>query len=301
MNVKLQEYILKIAEFGSITKAAEQLFITQSALDQQLLKLEKELGITLFNRSKNDMTLTEAGTVYVKYAREIVSLKQEAYNRINDIADRKSGTLLIGLMPERGMNMFINIYPEFYREYPDVKIIPREIGVAHQLEMLNNDMLDMGFIATSKVTEPKLQTIPIMEEKLVLAVPKSHALASRANPQGEDLAPIDLSLFKDDTFVCIFQESTQRRLIDPLFESAGFKPNILLETASNKTMISMVEKGLACCIGPEYYTRGNSGIACFSLGGESSWYTQVCYKKNRYLSQAAQHLIQLAKYYSNSY
>ena len=79
MDVKQMTYILTIAQEGGISKAAAKLFITQSALDQQLLKLEHELGTRLFFRSRSSFALTEAGRVYVEYARRMLELKNEAY------------------------------------------------------------------------------------------------------------------------------------------------------------------------------------------------------------------------------
>ena len=75
MDVKQMTYILTIAQEGGISKAAAKLFITQSALDQQLLKLEHELGTRLFFRSRSSFALTEAGRVYVEYARRMLELK----------------------------------------------------------------------------------------------------------------------------------------------------------------------------------------------------------------------------------
>ena len=75
MDLKQIEYIVKIAETGNITRAAEQLFVTQSALNQQLLKLENALGIKLFYRRKHDLTPTDAGKVYLKYGRQMLIKK----------------------------------------------------------------------------------------------------------------------------------------------------------------------------------------------------------------------------------
>ena len=83
MDVKQMTYILTIAQEGGISKAAAKLFITQSALDQQLLKLEHELGTRLFFRSRSSFALTEAGRVYVEYARRMLELKNEAYRIIH--------------------------------------------------------------------------------------------------------------------------------------------------------------------------------------------------------------------------
>ena len=87
MDLKQIEYILKIAEEQNITHAAEKLFITQSALNQQLLKLEKELGTPLFYRSRTDWHPTPAGEIYLNAAKDILLIKKNAYNQIHDLSD----------------------------------------------------------------------------------------------------------------------------------------------------------------------------------------------------------------------
>ena len=97
MDTKQIEYILKIAEENNITRAAEKLFISQSALNQQLLKLEQELGTPLFHRSRTNWGLTEAGKIYVEGAKAMLSIKKETYNRIYDVSNIQKGKLTIGL------------------------------------------------------------------------------------------------------------------------------------------------------------------------------------------------------------
>lgn len=108
MDLKQIEYIVKIDDEHSITRAAEKLFVTQSALNQQLLRLEKELGAPLFHRSKVDMRPTEIGQVYLDNAREILRIKQRTYNLINDMTDAKKGRLSIGFTPRPRQR---NVYP----------------------------------------------------------------------------------------------------------------------------------------------------------------------------------------------
>ena len=296
MNTKLMEYIVKISETSSITKAAQQLFITQSALDQQLIKLEKELGVKLFNRVKNNFSLTEEGNIYVSYAKQIIDLKKEAYTIIDDIAERNAGVLHIGLTPERGIKMFVAVYPDFYHRYPGVTVVPREINVMRQLEMIRQNTLDFGFVAIPKnnVPIPGMNHISIITEDFVLAIPKVHPLASMAAPDSCPFTRIELSFFKDDSFVLMFKESTQRVLIDQLFKDAAFSPNIIFETSSNNTIISMVEAGLGCSILPRYYTRKSEKIVYFSLDGNITLELIACYKHKKYLSKAAHSFIELA-------
>ena len=115
MDTRQMEYIIQISEERSITKAAEKLFITQSALNQQLQKLEKELGLPLFVRTRSDWHLTPAGEIYINTARQILNLKKDAYSQIQDLKESGNRRISLGLIPERGVNMFTAIYPEFHR------------------------------------------------------------------------------------------------------------------------------------------------------------------------------------------
>lgn len=96
METRQISYMLAIAETGSVTKAAEGLFITRSALDQQLLKLERELGAWLFHSARNRLVPTEAGEIYLRYARRMLGLKEEAYRIIQDLAARAADAILPG-------------------------------------------------------------------------------------------------------------------------------------------------------------------------------------------------------------
>lgn len=290
-------YILTIAEEGGITKAAGKLFITQSALDQQLLKLENELGTQLFYRARNNFSLTAAGKVYVEYAKKMVALKNEAYRIIHDLADRQRGTLSVAFAPERGMEMFLSVYPSFYDTYPEINVVPREIGVRRQLEMLQSDELDLGFLSMKEEVIPGLVCTTLLREEFVLIAPLSHPLSKLAAPDGAPLTVLESGMLRELTFCLMYRESTQRDVIDPLFEKNGFKPNLFLETASNRANVSMVRKGLCCSIVPYFYVKHIPDIALFRLDLRPAWSMSVCYRRNRYLSKAEQHFIQLAEAY----
>lgn len=297
MDVKQMNYILAIARAGGISKAAKQLFITQSALDQQLLKLEKELGTQLFARSRSHVALTPAGKVYVDYAQRIVALKDEAYRIIHDMAERQRGTLSLAFAPERGMEMFVDVYPQFYQAYPEIGVIPQEMQVEQQLVMLQEDKLDLGFISHSEKELPGLSCIPLLREEFLLIVPLSHPLARQAAPEGEPLATLPLSCLRDLAFSLIYRQSTQREVIDPLFQRQGLQPALFMETGSNRANISVVRNGLCCSIVPYYYVGEDRTVARFRLEGKPSWWVSVCSRRGHYLTKAAQHFIRLAQEY----
>ena len=299
MDLKQIEYIVKIDDEHSITRAAEKLFVTQSALNQQLLRLEKELGAPLFHRSKVDMRPTEIGQVYLDNAREILRIKQRTYNLINDMTDAKKGRLSIGFTPGRGSEMFTHVYPSFHQAYPNVIVEPHELSVHRQQQMISQGNLDFGFQTLSERQRTDSEYIKLGEEEIFLLVPSIHPAAEQLAATQTASAPFpiaNLTLFQYEPFVLMYKESTIRAITDEIFRKSGFTPNVLFETASNNTVLSMIEANLCCGVVPEYYVRRlPKGISCFAFPTHPSWDIVANYRKNGYLSEAAKYFIELVR------
>ena len=299
MDLKQIEYIVKIDDEHSITRAAEKLFVTQSALNQQLLRLEKELGAPLFHRSKVDMRPTEIGQVYLDNAREILRIKQHTYNLINDMTDAKKGRLSIGFTPGRGSEMFTHVYPSFHQAYPNVIVEPHELSVHRQQQMISQGNLDIGFQTLSERQRTDSEYIKLGEEEIFLLVPSIHPAAEQLAATQTASAPFpiaNLTLFQYEPFVLMYKESTIRAITDEIFRKSGFTPNVLFETASNNTVLSMIEANLCCGVVPEYYVRRlPKGISCFAFPTHPSWDIAANYRKNGYLSEAAKYFIELVR------
>ena len=136
MDLRQIENIVAIEQEQSISKAAERLFLTQSALNQQLLRLEKELGIQLFERKKHAMIPTFAGKVYLATAHRMIDMKKETYKIIHDISNETAGEISVAYSPERGSLLFSHIYPTFRRRYPNVTFSIHEAHVKKMETML---------------------------------------------------------------------------------------------------------------------------------------------------------------------
>ena len=297
MDLKQIEYIVKIDDEHSITRAAEKLFVTQSALNQQLLRLEKELGAPLFHRSKVDMRPTEIGQVYLDNAREILRIKQRTYNLINDMTDAKKGRLSIGFTPGRGSEMFTHVYPAFHQSYPNVIVEPHELSVHRQQQMIAQGNLDIGFQTLSERQRNDSEYIKLGEEEIFLLVPSIHPAVEQLKAAQAVPYPIaNLALFQYEPFVLMYKESTIRAITDEIFRKSGFTPNVLFETSSNNTVLSMIEANLCCGVVPEYYVRRlPDGISCFAFASHPSWDIVANYRKNGYLSEAAKYFIELVR------
>lgn len=296
MDTRQIEYILKIAEENNITRAAGKLYITQSALNQQLLKLEKELGTPLFHRSRNNWHLTEAGEIYIQNARKMLQIKRDTYQMIQDLTEGKYGHLSVGFTAGRGASMFTAAYSAFHQQYPNITIVPRE-GVVRDLQrLISQGDLDIGFLTLTDKDRTNDVYETIYREELFLAIPSIHPAAHILPSSGESYATMDIRTVQHEPFVVMDRRSTMRTMVDQIFLDAGFEPQILFETGNNNTVLAMLQANLCCGILAYYYVKNiPQGITCFHLPNRPTWQFAACYKKDRYLSSAARGFIDLMK------
>lgn len=298
MDTKLIEYIIKIADEGSITKAAEKLFITQSALSQQLQKLEKEVGTPLFVRNKAAWAPTPEGRIYLENAREMLRIKQKTYTIIADMVNKHNGYLSVGMTPGRGFDMFSYVYPIFHDKYPEFTVEPRELSVKQQQDAVHKGELDIGFVTLNDAQKTGDEYIDLFKEEIYLALPDDYPL-SKEYLQSDDKYPtVPLTALQYEPFVMMYKESTIRKMVDQIFHDAGFTPTVLFETSSNMTILSMIKAHLACGLLPYHYVKQNpEGVRFFRLPFRPTWKVCVTYPKNAYLSKAAKDFIELVTEY----
>lgn len=297
MDLKQLEYILAIEEYGNISKAANALFISQSALNQQLIRLERELGMKLFYRDKRCLRPTQAGRIYLDNAKEIITIKKNTYSLLHDLEDSATGELRLGLTWEHGGDMFTEILPVFLKKHPKFSIKMFERSVAQQHQMILSDHLDLGCVMIQESDRIDANYIPIFREEILLAVPRSHPLANLASPMGKPLTYISLALFKEDLFSLIYQGSTMRTIVDQLFRNAGYQPKILFETSMNSILFKMVSQELCCAVFPQSYACPTDKMVCFRLEGAAYWDVCLVYPKGIRPGNACKDLIQLARQY----
>ncbi len=297
MDLKQLEYIVEIAKEKNITHAAEKLFISQSALNQQLLKLEKELGTQLFHRSRTDWRLTEVGEIYVENAKKILEIQKNTYNQIYDCIEQHKRKLTIGLTAGRGIELFTSIFSEFQKLYPNVIVEPKELSVYEQQKKIEKGELDLGFMTLSKEQRTKDNYIVLYSEEMVLITSKKHPFVNSKSAE----EPVNLFDLKKEPFVFMNKRSTNRDVIDEIFKNAGFEPKILFETTYTSSIVRAVEFNLCCAVVPHYYAKPeNKKLSYFRLKDYPSWDVAISYKKDSYLSKPAKAFIELAKkYYSD--
>ncbi len=286
MDLKQMENIMAIANKGSITRAAEGLFVTQSALNQQLLKLEKEIGLPLFERRNHSMVPTEAGRIYLDGAREILQIKENTYKRLSDLSEESHGSISIVYTPERGADMFADIYPVFHLLYPHIRFHTRELRNKQMEQLLMNKETDLACIVYTEDSKNRaFSYIGSVKEEIVLGMPASHPLACLAGENSAERLPeLDLRLLRDSDFVLAGADTGSSDIEAEIFDVAGFQPKVLYTASGSATRIRAVRSQLACAFFPAFYIDAEAPVVYFSVQPHKYWYSSVAYRKDSYLS-----------------
>ena len=243
IDFKELTYVVAIAKYQNITKAAESLYITQPTLSKFLQTLEKNLGQKLFRKLGNRFLLTYAGERYVSKAIEILNLKKELDQEMGDIIKNNAGSLKIAFPSMRGTYMLPCTLPIFHNLYPNVTldILEANSGILEQ-KILNGD-IDLAFF-NLPVRSADIDHEIISHEEVLLVLPSSHPLArSGISREGCKYPWMDLHLLKDDPFILQIPGQRTRHTVDQLLKANGLTPHIKLQTSNIHASVELASKG----------------------------------------------------------
>ena len=296
MDTRQMRYLIEIAEAGSINKAAEKLFISQSGLNQQLIRMEKELGATLFLRTTHSLKLTEAGSVVLSYAREMVKREEAMRMQVEDVLDGSVGSVRVNLAMDFGIELFCACFPLFHEKYPKISLELQDHIVYEQYDRLLKGKLDIGMVMIKTREIEEIAYVHLAYERFLLGVPADHFLSKYYLPTEDgDYHILDLSACRDYPFSLMFQGSTMRQVIDPYFEAAGYKPQVLFACRTNHVAAMMVSHGICLTILPESQIKSHPDIRWFRIPGEPTWESCMIYHKDKPPRKAGWYFIELAQ------
>ncbi|MEZ1319642.1 transcriptional regulator CynR, partial [Pseudomonas fluorescens] len=172
------QYFLAVAEHLSFTKAAAALHVSQPALSQQVKQLEEILGAQLFDRSGRTTRLTDAGDVYLVYARRAYQELREAQSAIHDVSDLSRGSLRVAVTPTFTTYLVGPLIEAFHSRYPKITLNLKELSQERIEELLSAGELDAG-IAFDEINTPDIAAVPLLKETLALMVSRRHPLAKQ--------------------------------------------------------------------------------------------------------------------------
>lgn len=294
MELKQLKYIVEIANERNISRAAKKLYISQSALNQQLLKLEKEIGTQLFLRSRTNCTLTAVGKIYIENAKKILNIKKDTYNIISDYLDDYKGEISIGLLADRGIYLFVSILDKMKQNYPNLKIIPLDLSVVEQEKMILDNKIDLGFMTLSNSQKKENNYISLYEEKFVIVCSKKNVYIDKLKLSIDE--KINLSRLKNMEFILIEKGTVTREITDKKFEEFQIEPRVLFETSYSRSIVTGIKSSNCFAILPFYYAASNlDELNIYEMENPIFWDVSISYKKGKYLTKPAKYFIQLSK------
>ncbi|WP_133531862.1 LysR substrate-binding domain-containing protein [Flavobacterium dankookense] len=247
MTITQLQYVLAVAEHKNFTLAAEKCFVTQPTLSMQIQKIEEELAIQIFDRTKKPIQLTEIGQKIVNQAKNIVN---EA-DRIHDIVEQQKGFIggefRLGIIPTvmpTLLPMFLN---NFIKKYPKVKLIIEELNTNEIISKLKNGHLDAA-IAVTPLEDEKIKEIVLYFEPFVAYVPENHSSFKKQEITIDDLDINEILLLQDGH---CFRDG-----ILNLCKNKGQNENnhFQIESGSFETLIKLADEGLGTTLLPYLHT-----------------------------------------------
>ena len=286
MDFTQLQYFQAVAETGSFTRAAERLHLTQSALSKSIARLEAEVGMHLFEREGNRITLNRFGQQFRKDSDQVLRQLSDCVRTVRDMAGLEQGDVRIAISKEVFLDHVIR---QFLIDYPKVSFHCYLLSTDQMRDALENGTIDLA-VTNNPPAGLGLLWQNLYEDKLEVLLAKDHPLA------GEPM--LRLEQLKDERFIVTNSNYNMDNIIRKLCLLAGFEPKIMYEGTSNDMPMHFIANGNAVMLTPHSISQGvvqmiprNTSILRIPLKDEYPEMRTtlgVSFKDGHYQSQATQ-------------
>ena len=256
MNLRDLKYVIEVAKTQNFARAAENCFVSQPALSMQIKKLEDELGVEIFERSRSSFLITKVGAEIIAKAELLLQQVDEIQQIAKNSHDPLGGELKIGAFPTLASYFFPGAIKKISKNFPKLKILLLEEKTDDLIAKLQNGEIDCAFLA-NPIAENNLEYEKIFSEKFLLATPKNHPLARKKKIQARDLKNQKLMLLEDGH--CLRNQALEACSMLGAFEDRAFKATSL------ETLRQMVIAGSGITLIPEIAVKKEDKIAYLNI------------------------------------
>ena len=300
MNFRKLSYVLAIAEYQNLTKAAEALYVGQPTLSKFLGSLEKELGLQLFRRAGNRYILTYAGERYVERASAILRMKEDLDTEMADIRKQDIGELKVAFAKMRYSYMLPDLLPAFHSRFPNVKINVLEGSSQENDSMLLSGQIEAAFYSKPSLTNPLIDYHTLAAEELLICTCPGHPLGKHAVPNPASPYPkLELSLLQDELVLMMNPQQRTRQIVDGILHDNKIQLNNVQYTPNIQAIIGLVARGYGVSFVFETHLKhraDTSPIECYSFGSPRTLCDFVAAtRKGSYLSHYLREFINLVR------
>lgn len=303
LNVREIEYILTIAGEGSVTKAAQRLFIAQPSLSQVLKRVETELGVSLFNRVKGRLKLTPEGEVFVSSGKEIMEIIRKLDEKFSVLSNAESGKLTVGVPYLLGTLVATCILPVYRERFPQIELQLVESSSTELEQLLMEGAIDICVIPLPF----KFNAFPyrmFLKSRMVLLASKNNDIRERSyrKASGDRFSYVDITSLDGEPFIIGHQGQRIRTINEAIFKKARITPRIVMTSRNQETIKRMVANDVGYTFIPEHYLEifgSFDYLDCYYLEPDVDfpWKVVVAYYDESHISTAMRHFLDITDDY----
>ncbi|MBN6204361.1 LysR family transcriptional regulator [Staphylococcus saprophyticus] len=290
MEIKQMKYFVEVVKNGGMTRASKHLYIAQSTISKNIKSIEDEFNVTLFDRRKKHIILTDIGQIFYDKCVEALAILDDLSLEMDDVTNIERGHIRLGVSAIMDVRLFTESLNQFHSMYPNVTYEVVEGGGKAVEFYLNNDEIDVG-ITTLPVDDDIYHAVPLYEEKLMLVVDKNSKYAKQSSVYLGDLKNERFIMFHDDYYIK-----------DQIIESCrkvGFHPKVVAKMAQITFIENMILDGIGVSILPESIVSIlNKDITGIEItGADVNWNLGIIWKKESYINYVTREWINFLKSY----
>ncbi len=265
MELRHLEYFVAVAAELNFSRAAQRIHVVQSALSASVGRLEKELGVELFDRSKRQIALTPAGRVFLEHAREVLHTAHRARIAVDAFRDQLTGTVTLGTLMSWGTLKLPAALEEFRRSNPLVTVQLRQsvTGSAGHLTAIADGRMDLALVSIASPGSQLVSLRELMREPMVFVCESTHPLADRRKVDITDLAGHDFIQFPTGWGI--------RQRLDKGFADAGVQPVSAYEVADYAITAELIRHRLAATVMPVSVANRFPDLRTVALRPAMTW------------------------------
>ncbi len=295
MNTRQLHYAVELSKSLNFSTTAKLLGITQPALSKQILHLEEEIGVKLFDRATLPLMLTPAGEHFIERVQSLLYHEDQLLKSMEEFKSGERGNLVIGISPFRATYLMPSLIKKIKDEFPNIKIVLNE----NTSDEIRNDAIDGKFdfaIVNLPVNDTLLDVTLLEPDTMVLAVPNEYLTLINKTAEA-NLEKIDFSTCSSLPFITVTQTQEMGIFFEEMCQNAKFIPNISAEVKSLTAALAMVNAGVGATVLPLQFLEGfekNNNISLFVIKNITRVRQPVIItKKGQYLSKQAKFAIDL--------
>jgi LysR family hydrogen peroxide-inducible transcriptional activator len=255
MEIHQLRYFVAVADEGNFSRAAAKVRVAQPSLSQQIRKLEAEVGQPLFDRLPRSVVLTEAGSCFIDYARQILASISDARRCVDELKGEVAGDLAVGAIPTIAPYVLPELVVKFQKHYPEVTLeIVEDVtdGITRRVEA---GELDVALASTCQPS-PTLRRESLGKEPLLALVPEGHPLSKSNLVTFDDL--------KSQRFLLLHEMHCLSQQVHHLLEARHLRPEIALAGSQLGTIVNMVAAEIGVSIVPQMMVKHQATPGCVS-------------------------------------